>query len=431
MTDESSDAWVRRRTVLRAAGTGLAAATLGAGVSGSAAAQSDGPDYGGWFDDVQNYDGTTVDNTGQDQVTVEVGAEGNGGPYAFTPPAMRIDPGTTVVFEWTSDTHNVLPEEQPSGAGWEGHEPIENTGFTYEHTFETEGIYKYYCQPHRALGMKAAIVVGGSGGGGGGGGGGSVGEPDYGDWFSDVQTYEGTTVDERGSGEVTVEVGAEGNGGPYAYTPTAVRVDPGTTVVFEWVSDTHNVLIEEQPSGAGWEGHEPIENTGFTYEHTFETEGVYKYFCQPHRALGMKGAIVVGDVGGGGGGGGGGGEGSGEGGGEGGQFELTPALTIFGAGIVVAALSPFVFGVALWRRYRRQAPEVGYRGPTAAEAEEETAELYAEEAPVEEPAVELGHHDFDPIGTASAIVLYFAILVLMWVFIYFIEFLGRGPTVIG
>jgi len=297
MTDADSDSWVRRRTVLRAAGTGLAAATLGAGVSGSAVAQSGGPDYGDWFSDVGNFDGT-VDMTGQSEVTVEVGVDANGGPYGFGPAAVRIDPGTKVVFDWVSDTHNVLPEEQPSGAGWEGHEPIENTGFSYEHTFETEGVYTYYCQPHRALGMKAAIVVGDVGGSGGGGGGG-------------------------------------------------------------------------------------------------------------------------------------GGESGGGGSGEGGELELTPMLTMVGTGLVVAVLSPFVFGVALWRRYRRQAPEVGYRGPSAKEREEAEEELYAEEAPETEPAVELGHHDFDPIGTATAIVIYFAILVLMWVFIYFVEFLGRGPTVIG
>ncbi|WP_435319691.1 hypothetical protein [Haloarchaeobius sp. TZWSO28] len=44
---------------------------------------------------------------------------------------------------------------------------------------------------------------------------------------------------------------------------------------------------------------------------------------------------------------------------------------------------------------------------------------------------ELGHDEFDPVGTASLIVVYFLILVLLWGFMYFIEFLGNGPTVIG
>lgn len=39
--------------------------------------------------------------------------------------------------------------------------------------------------------------------------------------------------------------------------------------------------------------------------------------------------------------------------------------------------------------------------------------------------------EFDPVGTLALIGLYFAIIVLMWVVMYFIEFLGRGPTVVG
>ncbi|PSP34283.1 halocyanin, partial [Halobacteriales archaeon QH_10_67_22] len=89
-----------------------------------------------------------------------------------------------------------------------------------------------------------------------------------------------------------------------------VWVDAGTTVVFEWVSNGHNVVPESVPEGAEWAGYESLEDDGFTYEHAFETGGMYPYFCSPHESLGMKGAIAVGDgvetesVGGGGGGGG-------------------------------------------------------------------------------------------------------------------------------
>jgi hypothetical protein len=44
---------------------------------------------------------------------------------------------------------------------------------------------------------------------------------------------------------------------------------------------------------------------------------------------------------------------------------------------------------------------------------------------------EIGHDEFDPVGTAALIVVYFLILVVMWVFMYFVEFLGRGPTIVG
>jgi hypothetical protein len=44
---------------------------------------------------------------------------------------------------------------------------------------------------------------------------------------------------------------------------------------------------------------------------------------------------------------------------------------------------------------------------------------------------EIGHDEFDPVGTLVLILAYFAILVVMWVFMYFVEFLGRGLTVVG
>jgi len=174
-----------RRAFLRRTATGIgAAATIGL-ASDTAAAQSE-PDYGGWFDGVSNYEGT-YDYTGQSEVTVAVGSEANGGYYGFNPAAIRVDPGTTVVWEWTGEgnSHNVVAED-----GSFESELYSAPGETFEHTFESEGTYKYYCDPHRSLGMLGAVVVGGSGGldssqveqplleasGGGGSGGESDGE---------------------------------------------------------------------------------------------------------------------------------------------------------------------------------------------------------------------------------------------------------------
>lgn len=161
-----------RRTFLRGAAASASVAALGTTAAAPAAAQSQ---FGGWLTsdsnggEVKNFDGTTVDETGQSEVTVEVGAEGNGGTFAFAPPAIRVSPGTTVTFEWVSDTHNIFVQSQPDGANWQGHESIENTGFTHSHTFEATGVYKYYCQPHLPMGMKGAIVIGPAPGSGGDG----------------------------------------------------------------------------------------------------------------------------------------------------------------------------------------------------------------------------------------------------------------------
>lgn len=92
----------------------------------------------------------------------------------------------------------------------------------------------------------------------------------------------------------------------YAYEPgteSPLTIAPGTTVKFVWITSTHNIVVESQPEGANWEGHETIEDEGFEYEHTFETEGTYEFYCAPHKSLGMVGTIEVSEGGGGGGGG--------------------------------------------------------------------------------------------------------------------------------
>lgn len=43
---------------------------------------------------------------------------------------------------------------------------------------------------------------------------------------------------------------------------------------------------------------------------------------------------------------------------------------------------------------------------------------------------EIGHDEFDPVGTLALITIYLLIIGLLWIFMYFVEFLGRGPTVV-
>ena len=139
-----------------------------------------------------------------------------------------------------------------------------------------------------ALGAGASATAGTAAGQEGGGGG---ARPDFGGWLEGAKG--GTFQDFRGQSEVTIEVGA---GDGLAFIPTGCWIDPGTTVTFEWVTGGHNVVYESTPSGASVSGHEPIEDEGFTFETTYETAGIYKYFCDPHRQLGMLGAIAVGEV---------------------------------------------------------------------------------------------------------------------------------------
>jgi hypothetical protein len=41
---------------------------------------------------------------------------------------------------------------------------------------------------------------------------------------------------------------------------------------------------------------------------------------------------------------------------------------------------------------------------------------------------EISHDEYDPIGTLVLVAMYFVIVGLLWVFMYFVEFLGNGPT---
>ncbi len=44
---------------------------------------------------------------------------------------------------------------------------------------------------------------------------------------------------------------------------------------------------------------------------------------------------------------------------------------------------------------------------------------------------EIGHDEYDPVGTLALIGLYFLLLVVLWTFTYFVEFLGGDLTVVG
>lgn len=54
------------------------------------------------------------------------------------------------------------------------------------------------------------------------------------------------------------------------------------------------------------------------------------------------------------------------------------------------------------------------------------------DAPASAPEIEreITHDEYDPIGTLVLIGIYFLIIVLLWVFMYFVEFLGRTTPMV-
>lgn len=170
MSKRTAEPRVSRRAFVKA-GTG-AAAVAATGASGTALAQE--APYGGYLSDANNFDGTTIDMTGQSEVTIDVGA-GNG--IAFGPAAVQIDPGAKVTWKWTGNggAHNVVAEDDSFNSG----DTTAEAGHTFSQTFDSSGVVKYYCNPHKAAGMKGVVAVGdtaegevssGSGGSGASGG---------------------------------------------------------------------------------------------------------------------------------------------------------------------------------------------------------------------------------------------------------------------
>lgn len=161
-----SDAKLTRRTLLRA--TAIGGSLLLAGCLGnsgnSTPTESDSENnqsddvsqessaFGDWFEDVPNYD-SVVDVTDKNTVTVTVGADDG---YIFAPPAIRVSPGTTVVWKWSGKgaSHNVVESNSTFKSDLSG-----ENGYTFEQMFDEEGTYRYYCEPHRAMGMKGGVLV--------------------------------------------------------------------------------------------------------------------------------------------------------------------------------------------------------------------------------------------------------------------------------
>ncbi|WP_435360219.1 plastocyanin/azurin family copper-binding protein [Haloarchaeobius sp. DFWS5] len=84
--------------------------------------------------------------------------------------------------------------------------------------------------------------------------------------------------------------------------PLVVWVENGGTVTFVMDSGNHSATAYSEendqprriPEGANSFDSGVLLDEGETFEHTFETEGVYDYFCIPHHGMGMVGSVIVG-----------------------------------------------------------------------------------------------------------------------------------------
>ena len=212
-----------------------------------------------------------------DPPTVYVGMSNTN---SFSPPAVKVTPGTTVTWEWVGNDpeYNVVATDDAFDSG----QPTSEAGTVFEHTFDAEGAYKYVSEPHADAGMQGVVVVETAP---------SSEYPTVDEWLAGTNEYDGTITDRTDADLVEIDSGASGNGSQLAFDPHAVTVSTGTTVRWSWTGKGggHNIVFRDGDFGS-----EPVRaEPGVHFEETFSETGVFRYACEPHHALGHRGAVIV------------------------------------------------------------------------------------------------------------------------------------------
>ncbi|MCU4801514.1 plastocyanin/azurin family copper-binding protein [Halobacteria archaeon HArc-gm2] len=150
------------------------------GAADETGAGDDGSGGGGDGSDSENgseaTDGSDADGTEtiplqsepRDSLTVSMVAGEDGTKLQFDPPLVWVKTGGTVTWGLESGNHSVTayhpdndrPQRIPEDASSFDSDVLAESNPTFEHTFETPGVYDYYCEPHRANGMVGTVVVG-------------------------------------------------------------------------------------------------------------------------------------------------------------------------------------------------------------------------------------------------------------------------------
>ena len=91
--------------------------------------------------------------------------------------------------------------------------------------------------------------------------------------------------------DVTVEMlNKDADGNRMVYSQEIVEIAAGSTVKWVPTDKGHNVEIIASPNDMKFKS-----KNGKEASVTFETPGIYYYWCTPHKGMGMIGLVVVGD----------------------------------------------------------------------------------------------------------------------------------------
>lgn len=169
-----------RRRLLRLAGSGAFAALAGCSAIESPfgeAASGPGNQTANRTDQDEHGDDAHGDHEGSLDGPVpraEVAMATTDGGTHFDPHIVWVESGGTVTWRLESGSHSATayhpdvgaPRRVPEGsASWDS-SVLTEAGVTFERTFETPGVYDYFCRPHESAGMVGSVVVGRPGDGG-------------------------------------------------------------------------------------------------------------------------------------------------------------------------------------------------------------------------------------------------------------------------
>ncbi len=86
-----------------------------------------------------------------------VTVDGFGSNIRFVPETLTINEGDSVRFLWSGQLlpHNAIEVNELFNSG----DAMSNVDYTYNFTYNQSGVYEFYCEPHRDLGMLGEITV--------------------------------------------------------------------------------------------------------------------------------------------------------------------------------------------------------------------------------------------------------------------------------
>lgn len=92
---------------------------------------------------------------GGEEHTVTV--DGVGSNIRFVPETLTINEGDTVRFLWSGQLlpHNAIEQNELFNSG----DAMRNVDYTFTFDYNQSGVYEFYCEPHRDLGMLGEITV--------------------------------------------------------------------------------------------------------------------------------------------------------------------------------------------------------------------------------------------------------------------------------